>query len=80
LSRSRRRATGTAAEFRRTLYDELAKTEQKSAGVAQDDARWFSSADATSGGARRASPPLGATVAANITSFSGANGSIFTVD
>ena len=27
----------TAAEFRRTLYDELAKAEQKSAGVAQDE-------------------------------------------
>jgi hypothetical protein len=43
-------------------------------------AHWFSSADATSEGKRRASPPLGATVAPNITSFSGANGSIFTVD
>jgi hemolysin D len=27
----------TAAEFRRTLYDELAKAEQKAAGVAQDE-------------------------------------------
>jgi hypothetical protein len=26
----------TAAEFRRTLYDELAKAEQKAAGIAQD--------------------------------------------
>ncbi|UPK02263.1 heparin lyase I family protein [Bradyrhizobium sp. 170] len=43
-------------------------------------AHWFNSADATSGGTRRASPPLGATVAPNINSFSGANGSIFTVD